>query len=311
MHKINVLLVDDEEAYVRTMAERMEMRDVGSRVALSGEEALQMVKEDEPDVMVLDLRMPGIDGMAVLERMKKEHPEVQVIILTGHGSDKEEKEARRLGAFDYLQKPADTTQLLSTIRSAWSKSVKAAADFLKDSKEEFGKSMSAAALAEGGVPEAAREMMQEPRRRREEESAEPGVEKERLADSLKVLLVDDEEDLVRTMAERMEMRDLGSEVALDGHQALKMLEEDTPDVMVLDLRMPGIDGMEVLKRVKKAYPQIEVIIMTGHGTDKDEEEAYRLGAFDYLRKPVDMNHLMEVVRQAGRAKRESRRSGDE
>ena len=75
--------------------------------------------------MVLDLRMPGIDGMEVLERVKKEHPHVQVIILTGHGSDKEEKEARRLGAFEYLQKPADTSQLLTTVRSAWSKSLQA------------------------------------------------------------------------------------------------------------------------------------------------------------------------------------------
>jgi len=302
MHKIKVLLVDDEEAYVRTMAERMEIRDVGSRVALSGEEALQMVKEDEPDVMVLDLRMPGIDGMEVLERMKKEHPDVQVIILTGHGSDKDEEEARRLGAFEYLRKPADTTHLLSTIRSAWSKSVKAAVGFLKDSREEFDKSMSAAALAEAGAPEAARDIMQEPRRR-VEESEEPDAEQERSADSLKVLLVDDEEDLARTMAERMEMQYLGSDVALDGHQALKMLEEDTPDVMVLDLRMPGIDGMEVLRRVKKAYPQIEVIIMTGHGTDTDEEEAHRLGAFDFLRKPVDTSHLMDVVRRAGRTRR--------
>ena len=69
MSKIKLLLVDDEEDYVKTMAERMEMRDVGSRVALSGEEALQMVEEDGPDVMVLDLRMPGINGMEVLERV--------------------------------------------------------------------------------------------------------------------------------------------------------------------------------------------------------------------------------------------------
>ena len=66
MHKINVLLVDDEEEYVRTMAERMQLRDVGSRVALTGEEALQMVEEDPPDVMMFDLCMAGIDGMEVL-----------------------------------------------------------------------------------------------------------------------------------------------------------------------------------------------------------------------------------------------------
>jgi DNA-binding NtrC family response regulator len=120
---------------------------------------------------------------------------------------------------------------------------------------------------------------------------------------IKVLLVDDEEAYVKTLAERMEMRDVGSRVALSGEEALQMLEDESPDVMVLDLRMPGIDGMEVLRRVKKMYPQLEVIIMTGHGSDKDEAEARRLGAFDYLQKPVDINELMEVVRRAGRERR--------
>lgn len=302
MNKMKVLLVDDEEEYVTTMAERMQMRDVGSRVALNGEEALQMVEDDPPDVMVLDLRMPGIDGMEVLERVKNEHPNVQVVILTGHGSDKEEKEARRLGAFQYLQKPADTNQILSVVRSAWSKSIQAAAEFVKDSKAEIDRSMTAAAFAEGGAPELAKEVMEE-KKAKSPSKPQQGAETTS-AQSLKVLLVDDEEDLVRTMAERMEMRDLGSDVALDGQQALDMLESDVPDVMVLDLRMPGMDGMEVLRRVKETYPQIAVIIMTGHGSDKDEEEARRLGAFDYLRKPVDMSQLMEVVRNAGRARDE-------
>jgi len=303
MSKMKVLLVDDEEDYVRTMAERMEMRDVGSRVALSGEEALRMLEDETPDVMVLDLRMPGIDGMEVLERVKKEHPHVEVIILTGHGSDKEEREARRLGAFEYLRKPADTGHLISTIREAWRKSLKATVDFIKDSKDEFGRSMAAAGLASEGSPELAREMMQEPMPRRAEAPEPTQRRADTPAQSLKVLLVDDEEDFVRTMAERMEMRDLGSEVALGGEQALQMIEGEIPDVMVLDLRMPGIDGMEVLRRVKNTYPQVEVIIMTGHGSDVDEEEARRLGAFDYLRKPVDINHLMETVRRAGRSAR--------
>ncbi len=302
MSKIKLLLVDDEEDYVKAMAERMEMRDVGSRVALSGEEALRMVEDETPDVMVLDLRMPGIDGMQVLERVKQEHPHVQVIILTGHGSEKEEEEARRLGAFEYLQKPTDTGDLLKTVRSAWKKSLR----FLKDSKEEFDRSMTAAALAEGGATEMAQEKMREPRPQRvETPPASATHETQPPARALSVLFVDDEEDFVRTMAERMEMREVGSEVALSGQQALQMLEQEIPDVMVLDLRMPGIDGMEVLRRVKKTYPQLEVIIMTGHGSDADEEEARRLGAFDYLRKPVDINDLMETVRKAGAARRKT------
>ena len=300
MHKIKVLLVDDEEEYVRTMAERMQMRDVGSRVALNGEEALQMVEDDPPDVMVLDLRMPSINGMEVLERVKSEHPNVQVVILTGHGSEQDEKEARRLGAFHYLQKPADTNQILSVIKSAWSKSVEAAAEFVKESRKEIDRSMTAAAFAEGGAPELAVEAMQQDPAKAS--TKEPADTQDSSAQTLKVLLVDDEEDLVRTMAERMEMRDLGSDVALDGQQALDMIDDEIPDVMVLDLRMPGIDGMEVLKRVKETYPQVAVIIMTGHGSDEDEKEARRLGAFAYLRKPVDMGELIEVVRNAGRAR---------
>jgi DNA-binding NtrC family response regulator len=297
MSKIKLLLVDDEEDYVRTMAERMEMRDVGSRVALSGEEALRMVEEDAPDVMVLDLRMPGINGMEVLERVKQEHPHVQVIILTGHGSEKEEEEARRLGAFEYLQKPADTGEILSTVRSAWERGLR----FLKDSRDEFQRTMTAAALAEGGVTDMARQGGRAPSQADVSAEAEPD-EADAAGQALKVLFVDDEEDFVRTMAERMEMRDLGGDIALSGQQALEMLENDVPDVMVLDLRMPGIDGMEVLRRVKKTLPQVEVIIMTGHGSDQDEEEARRLGAFDYLRKPVDIEQLMETIRNAGRAR---------
>jgi DNA-binding NtrC family response regulator len=237
--------------------------------------------------------------MEVLERVRRERPQVQIIILTGHGSEKEENEARRLGAFQYLQKPADTTELLSTVRSAWAKGIQ----FLKDSRDEFERTMSAAAMAEGGVPEMARQKGRAPASSQKDASAE--AEPDRAAasgEALKVLFVDDEEDFVRTMAERMEMRDLGGDVAFSGQQALQMLEDDVPDVMVLDLRMPGIDGMEVLRRVKKTFPRIEVIIMTGHGSDQDEEEARRLGAFDYLRKPVDIEDLMETVRNAGRAR---------
>lgn len=296
MSKIRVLLVDDEEDYVRAMSERMEMRDLDSRVALSGEEALEILETDPPEVIVLDLRMPGMQGMDVLERVRKEHPEIQVIILTGHGGEKEEKEARRLGAFEYLKKPADTGDLVNTIRGAWRRSVQVAKEVLKDSKEDFDRSMTAAAFAEGGMPEAAQEMMKKPKAPEEEETSPPG---------LKVLLVDDEEDYVRTMAERMQMREVGSDVALDGAQALAMLEEDLPDVMVLDLKMPGMGGMEVLERVRKEYPQVQVIIMTGHGSDKEEVEARRLGAFEYLRKPVDINELMDVVRRAGEAASES------
>jgi len=163
--------------------------------------------------------------------------------------------------------------------------------------------MAAAAMAEAGEADMARTIMNGEAPAGGDSASEASPDgKERLG-ALKVLLVDDEEDYVRTMAERMEMREMGSEVALDGPEALRMLEEDeVPDVMVLDLRMPGMGGLEVLEKVKKDFPRLEVIILTGHGSDEEEREAERLGAFAYLQKPVDFNDLMEVVAQAGRSR---------
>ena len=114
----------------------------------------------------------------------------------------------------------------------------------------------------------------------------------------KVLLVDDEREFVQTLSERLQMRDMGAAVAYDGDSALKLVNEDQPEVMILDLKMPGIDGFEVLKRIKKDHPEIEVIILTGHGTDADEELCMKLGAFAYLQKPVDIEILSNTLKKA-------------
>jgi len=124
-------------------------------------------------------------------------------------------------------------------------------------------------------------------------------------EKIKILLVDDEKEFVETLSERIRMREHDSEVALDGEQALKKMEDDIPDVVVLDLKMPGIDGMEVLKRIRKAYPKVQVIMLTGHGSEKDEEEARKLGAFEYLEKPVEIDKLMKKIKKAYKSKFES------
>ena len=114
----------------------------------------------------------------------------------------------------------------------------------------------------------------------------------------KILLVDDEREFVQTLSERLMMRDLGSAVAYDGESALEVAREDEPDVMILDLKMPGIDGIEVLRRIKKTQPEIEVIILTGHGSEADKTTCMQLGAFAYLQKPVDIDELSATIKAA-------------
>jgi len=114
----------------------------------------------------------------------------------------------------------------------------------------------------------------------------------------KVLLVDDEQEFVHTLSERLQSRRMSPAIAYDGEQALAMVESDEPEVMVLDLKMPGIDGLEVLRRVKRTHPATEVIILTGHGSDAEEVLAADFGAFAYLRKPVDIDELTRTMKAA-------------
>ena len=117
---------------------------------------------------------------------------------------------------------------------------------------------------------------------------------------IRILLVDDEVQFVDSLAERLGMRNLDCEAVYDGDQALDIVKKQEFDVVILDLRMPGMDGIEVLRQLKKKNPLIEVIILTGHGTDKDEELSKKLGAFDYLEKPAKIDVLVNRAQSAFR-----------
>jgi DNA-binding response OmpR family regulator len=113
-----------------------------------------------------------------------------------------------------------------------------------------------------------------------------------------VLLVDDEEEFVSALSERLMLRGIEVETALDGREALARFAEKPADVIILDLMMPGLGGLEILKRIKKSSPHTQVILLTGHGATKEGIEGMRLGAFDYLIKPVDIEELLEKMKEA-------------
>jgi DNA-binding NtrC family response regulator len=244
--KLKILLVDDEKEFVESLSERLELRNLEADVVYDGEQALDALKKGKHDVMVLDLRMPGIDGIEVLRQAKKRNPNVQVVVLTGHGTDKDEAMAKKLGAIAYLKKPVDIDHLIGALKK----------------------------------------------------------------EKMKVLLVDDEREFVESLSERLELRNLEADVAYDGEQALDVLKEGKHDVMVLDLRMPGIDGIEVLRQAKKRNPNVQVVILTGHGTDKDEAMAKKLGAIAYMRKPVDIDRLVGALHNAWKKVKRTKRAMD-
>jgi len=115
---------------------------------------------------------------------------------------------------------------------------------------------------------------------------------------VRVLLVDDEEDFVETLAQRLEVRDLEVTTAFNGADALERLREREIDLVILDVQMPGMDGVEVLRKIKELKPLVEVIMLTGHATVETAIEGMKSGAFDYLMKPTETEELMDKINRA-------------
>lgn len=116
--------------------------------------------------------------------------------------------------------------------------------------------------------------------------------------SEKILLVDDENDFLEVMSERMEARGMEVTKAESAQKALDEVEKGGFDAIVLDLMMPGMDGLEALKKIKEKHSELQVILLSGQATFEKGIEAMKLGAMDFIEKPADINELTEKIKKA-------------
>ena len=119
MEKFSVLVVDDEEDFVETIVKRLKDKGLDAAGVFRGQEALDMLKKREFDVCILDVRMPGMDGIETLREMKKKHPSMEVVMLTGHGSVESGIQGLQLGAYNYVMKPCPFKDLLAQLSLAY------------------------------------------------------------------------------------------------------------------------------------------------------------------------------------------------
>lgn len=122
----------------------------------------------------------------------------------------------------------------------------------------------------------------------------------------KVLLVDDEVEFASALAERLQMRDYDVKTASNGLEAMALFHGSPPDIVILDLRIPGMDGLEILKNIKIFDPTIEVLILTGHGDVESVSEGMKNGAFEYIMKPIDIGELTSKIDMAMKKRTGSR-----
>lgn len=132
-----------------------------------------------------------------------------------------------------------------------------------------------------------------------------------MSDKIKMLIVDDEVKFLESIAKRLELRGLDVTTAANGEQALEKTRTERFDLALLDLKMPGIDGRQLLEMLKKEHKFLEVIILTGHGSVDSAVECTKLGAFDYLPKPYELDSLIETLNKAYQARLKKKFESDQ
>lgn len=251
--KIRLLIVDDEEEFLLSSSQALRRRGFEVDVAPNGITALEKVEKNEYDVVMLDVKMPDIDGIEVFRQVHRIYPDLPIVLLTGHSSIGDAFQTSKEGIADYLAKPVDMDELARRIKRATIR----------------------------------------------HETSEPGDDDDSLVldagESIRVMIVDDEIDFLDTVKKVFQRRGLNVVTAVSGHEALDMLSENLVDVVVLDVRMPGMDGLEALRLIKKGYPGIDVILLSGHPSVDAALEGVRLGASEYLKKPPDINALVATI----------------
>jgi len=256
--KIRLLLVDDEEDFLTSSARALNRRGFEVHTAQDGFAALQIMQRHKFDVVVLDMKMPGIDGVEVFDRIRQDWPSVPVIMLTGHGSIAQAFETSKKGIADYISKPCDIDTLADHIRTAIANANPA---------DETG----------GG----------------EAKIADPTA-------TVRVLLVDDEVDFLESMQTVLQRRNMQVTIAESGEEALEILNDAIIDVAVLDVKMPGMDGLDALQIMRQRFPTVKVILLSGHPSARAAMESIERGASEYLTKPPEVDDLADTIRRVCR-----------
>ena len=255
-----ILVVDDERLICDLLRSVLSRHGHEVLTASNGREGLDLFKKHRPRYTLLDLRMPEMNGIEVLKQIRGIDPQAAVLVLTAWGSDALEQQARQLGVVDFLSKGLSLDALVEAMERTLPRSAQEAS--------------AAHAAAPAGVPQAA-----------------PAA----AGDGDFILLVDDEAQ-IRDLLERfLSLRGYKVRVASDGQQALTMVKQEAPRLIVLDVYMPGLNGVEVLRQLRGRKFTGGVILLAGSQDDKLLQEALDLGSVDVMSKPVDLERLALAI----------------
>lgn len=244
--KKHILIIEDEVVHLDIMREKLEREGYTVRVAGDGEQGLQQLRSGGVDLVLLDMMLPKLDGIGVMEAMKKEHISVPIIIVSNSGQPIEVERARTLGARDFLIKAEfDPAEVLEKVRNV-----------LGETPIEHTPASSA--------------------------SVAHTVSRQ----GVNILIVEDDKFLRDLVVKKLTAEGFTVHAVIDGEEGLTMMQKERPDLVLLDLLLPGIDGYEVLERMRRdpALSSIPVVVLSNLGQEEDVNRAMQLGVKDFLVK---------------------------
>ncbi|MFB0528256.1 MAG: response regulator [bacterium] len=233
--KVNLLIVDDEVETLRTLDDIFEDRGYVVTLAEDGYKAIEFAKKKFFDIILMDVKMPGINGLETFREIKKICPSAVVIMMTGYSVEELLRQAIEEGAYAVIYKPFDMRKLFKTIEGALGKTLIMVVDDLVEDRE-----------------------------------------------TLKDILINKGYRVV---------------TASDGYEALNMVPKANFDIILLDVKMPRMDGIKTLEWIKEMNPETGVIMMSAYSMDEFVGRALREGALAFLYKPFDMKKLFRLIEE--------------
>jgi DNA-binding NtrC family response regulator len=277
----SVLIVDDDSALLEALPETLRLRMSGITVdtADSAAAALDQIAAHDYDAIVTDIKMPGMNGLALLAEIRRQRPDTPVLMITGHGEDVLTIQSLRSGAYDFIQKPIDRDYFVASLHRAIEK--RELSRHMLDRKS---------ALQRCAV---------------ELEWITEKLERE----SVQVLIVDDDSALLKALPETLQLRMSGITVdtANSAAAALDQIAAHDYDAIVTDIKMPGMNGLALLAEIRRQRPDTPVLMITGHGEDVLTIQSLRSGAYDFIQKPIDRDYFVTSLQRAILARSLTRR----
>lgn len=252
-----VLVIDDEQIICDLLRTMLSGAGYEVITASGGREGLALFCQHRPRFTLLDLRMPDMPGINVLREIRKVDPDAAVIILTAWGTDELENQARKLGITDFLSKNMTFDAIMASTERVLQREALAPV-----TQSASGNGPAASADAAAGA----------------------------------ILVVDDEPQIRDVITQSLTRLGYRVRVAANGPEALASVKQEKPALIILDMYMPGMNGNEVLKRLRKMMYKSAVVLLTASQDEKLLKEAWELGALDIMGKPLDLERLALAIR---------------